>query len=85
MMEIQTKADPDWGRRTILVEGLPVELDFLSEGHGWVARGRIGDVVLTLTAGNFPVEEAALIKIADIEPYVQGGRDLAEEWRRHAH
>jgi hypothetical protein len=84
MMEIQTKPDPDWGRRTILVEGLPVEFDFLSEGQSWVGRGRIGNVVLTLTAGNFPVEHAALIKIADIEPYVQGGRDLAEEWRRHS-
>ncbi len=33
---------------------------------------------------NFPVEDAALVKIADVELYMQGGRDLAEESLRHA-
>lgn len=84
MMEIRTKPDPDWGHRTILVDGIAVEFDFLSEGHSWIGRGRIRNVVLTLTARNFSVEDAALVKIADVEPYIQGGRDLAEEWRRHA-
>jgi len=51
------------------------------EDPGW---GRIDDVVLALTGRNFPVEDAALVKVADVEPYIQGGRDLAEEGRRHA-
>jgi hypothetical protein len=82
MNEIGTRPDPHWGHRTILVDGIPVEFVFLGEGHSWVGRGRIGNVVLTLMARNFSVEDAALVKIADVEPYVQGGRDLAEEWRR---
>ena len=84
MIEIRTRPDPDWGHRTILVDGIPVEFNFLGEGQSWVGRGRIGDVVLTLIARNFPFEDAALVKIADVEPYIQGGRDLAEQWRRHA-
>jgi hypothetical protein len=82
MIEIRARPDPEWGHRTILVDGIPVAFDFLGEGNSWVGRGRIGNVVLTLTATSFPVEDAVLVKIADVEPYVQGGRDLAEEWRR---
>ena len=84
MIEIETRPDPDWGHRTIHVDGMPVEFDFLGEGPSWVGRGRIGNVVLTLTARNLSVEDAALVKIVDVEPYIQGGRDLAEQWRRHA-
>ena len=74
MIEIRSRPDPDWGHRTILVDGIPVEFDFLGEGHSWVGRGRIGNVVLTLTARNFSVEDAALVKIADVEPYIRGSR-----------
>ena len=52
-----------------------------AEDPGW---GRIDDVVLALTGRNSPVEDAALVKVADVEPYIQGGRDLAEEGHRHA-
>jgi hypothetical protein len=82
MIAIRTRPDPDWGHRTILVDGILVDFHFLGEGHSWLSRGRIGNVVLTLIATNFPVEDAALVKIADVEPYIQGGRDLAKEWRR---
>ena len=74
MIEIETRPDPAWGHRTILVDGMPVEFDFLGEGHSWVGRGRIGNVVLTLTARNFSVEDAALVKITDVEPYIRGSR-----------
>jgi hypothetical protein len=82
MIAIRTRPDPDWGHRTILVDGIPVEFNFLGEGQSWVGRGRIGNIVLTLTARSFPAEDAALITIADVEPYIQGGRELADEWRR---
>lgn len=84
IIEIRTRPDPDWGHRTILVEAIPVEFDFLSEGPCWVGRGRCDSVVLVLTGRNFPVEDAALVKVADVEPYIQGGRDLAGEGRRRA-
>ncbi|MEO6798034.1 MAG: hypothetical protein ABI401_08580 [Candidatus Dormibacter sp.] len=81
MIEIRARPDPDWGHQTIPIDGIPVECDFLGEGHCWVGQATIGNVFLTLTGTNFPVEDAALVKIADVEPYIQGGRDLAEEWR----
>lgn len=68
----------------IPVDGEPVRFDHHSEGPAWVAVGRTDDVSITLRARNLAVDAVELVRVTDIEPYVEGSRRLREQSRSEA-
>ena len=77
------RPDPAWSQVTIPVDGRPVGFAWLAEGRHWVARAELDDHTLILHARDLPVESVELVRVADLEPYVQGQRRLLEAWARH--
>jgi hypothetical protein len=77
------RPDPAWSQVTIPVDGRPVGFEWLGEGRHWVARAELDDRTLTLHARDLPVESVELVRVADLEPYIQGQRLLREAWARH--
>ena len=53
------------------------------EGRHWVARTELDDRTLTLHGRDLPVESVELVRVIDLEPYIQGQRRLQEAWARH--
>jgi hypothetical protein len=78
------EADSDWSEVAILVEGRPVGFELLGRGRHWVARAELGAWTLVLHARDLPIGEVELIRVTDVEPYVEGTRRLEEAARaRH--
>jgi hypothetical protein len=68
---------------TIPVDGQPVAFQRLARGRHWVASAELDDRTLTLHARDLPVESVELVRVTDVEPYIQGQRRLEEAWTRH--
>ena len=68
---------------TIPVDGRPVGFQWLAEGRQWVAHAELEDRTLTLHGRDLPVESVELVRVVDLEPYIQGQRRLQEAWARH--
>jgi len=77
------RPDPAWSQVTIPVDGQPVGFWWLTEGRHWVAHAELDDRTLTLHARDLPVESVELVRVTDLEPYIQGQRRLQEAWARH--
>jgi hypothetical protein len=77
------RPDPAWSQVMIPVDGRPVGFWWLAEGRHWVARAELDDRTLTLHGRDLPVEAVELVRVIDLEPYVQGQRLLQEAWARH--
>jgi hypothetical protein len=77
------RPDPAWSQVTIPVDGRPVVFEWLAEGRHWVARAELDDHTLTLHGHDLPVGSVELVRVADLEPYLQGQRRLHEAWARH--
>jgi hypothetical protein len=77
------RPDPTWSQVTIPVDGRPVGFWWLAEGRHWVARAELDNRTLTLHARDLPVQAVELVRVLDLEPYVQGQRRLQEAWARH--
>jgi hypothetical protein len=77
------RPDPAWSQVTIPVDGRPVGFEWLAEGRHWVAQAELDDHTLTLHARDLPVESVELVRISDLEPYIEGQRRLLEAWARH--
>jgi len=60
----------------VLVDDRPVEFEWLAEGRGWVARGETEDVLVTIEARDFPIDTVELVRIADVQRYIEGARQL---------
>jgi hypothetical protein len=75
-------AEPNWAHLSIAVDGRPVRFHYLSQGDSWVARARAGDIWVTLSARNFPIDGIELVTVEDVEPYIAGWRAAREG---HAH
>ena len=75
--------NPAWSQVTIPVDGRPVGFEWLAEGRHWVAQAELDDHTLTLHARDLPVESVELVRISDLEPYIEGQRRLLEAWARH--
>jgi hypothetical protein len=68
---------------TIPVDGRPVGFWWQAEGRHWVARAELDGRTLTLHGRDLPVESVELVRVTDLEPYIQGQRRLQEAWARH--
>lgn len=71
-----------WSETTIPVDGRPVAFARLAVGRHWVAYAELEDRTLVLSARDFPVDQVALVRITDVEPYVDGTRELDEQRAR---
>jgi hypothetical protein len=80
---VRRRPDPTWLQVTILVDGRPVGFEWLTEGRHWAAQAELDERTLTLDARDLPVESVELIRVTDLEPYIQGQRRLQEAWARH--
>jgi hypothetical protein len=65
------------------VDGRPVAFGWLAEGRHWVALAGLGDRTLVLRGRDLPVGSVKLVRVFDLEPYVEGQRRLQEAWARH--
>ncbi len=74
--EPERRSDSDWRRHAVLVDDRPVEFEWLAEGRGWVARGETEDVLVTIEARDFPIDTVELVRIADVQRYIEGARQL---------
>jgi ribosomal protein L37E len=77
------RPDSGWSRVTIPVDGRPVGFQWLAEGRHWVAHAELEDRTLTLHGRDLPVGSVELVRVLDLEPYIQGQRRLQEAWARH--
>jgi len=77
------RPDPVWDRVTIPVDGRPVDFRWLAEGRHWVAHAELEDRTLTLRGRDLPVESVELVRVLDLEPYIEGQRRLQAAWARH--
>ena len=72
-----------WTKASIQVDGQPVEFDHLEQQDDWVARARIGGVVLTVNGHRVPLESVRLATVRGVEPYIEGSRRYHEDqWGR---
>jgi hypothetical protein len=80
---VRRRPDPAWSLVTIPVDGRPVGFWWLAEGRHWVAQAELDKRTLTLHARDLPIEAVELVRVSDLEPYIQGQRRLQEAWARH--
>jgi hypothetical protein len=72
----------DWASVSIPVEGERTRFDWLDERSDWAARGFVGDALITLWAHRVPVETISIVRVTDVEPYIEGWRRFEEQERR---
>jgi hypothetical protein len=77
------RPEPAWSQVMIPVDGRPVGFWWLAEGRHWIARAELDDRTLTLRGRDLPVEAVELVRVTDLEPYIQGQRRLQEAGTRH--
>lgn len=77
-----TGRDPTepWDGAEIEVDGIAVPFRVLAAGDAWYAQAHHGDVVLSITAGRWPITQTGLVSVFDVSEYVAG----SEEMRRRA-
>jgi hypothetical protein len=80
---VHRRPDPAWSHVTIPVDGRPVAFEWLAEGRHWLAQAELDDCTLTLHARDLPVESVEVVRVDDLEPYIEGQRRLHEAWARH--
>jgi hypothetical protein len=77
------QADLGWSEVQIEVDGRPVVFDLLAEGRHWVAHAELEGRTLVLRGRDLAVEEVELVRVTDVEPYVEGTRRLEAASARH--
>ncbi len=82
--EFRRRVIPSFTPVRIPVDGEPVRFDHLPEGRAWVAVGGTDDLTITLRARNLAVEAVELVRVNDVEPYVEGSRRLRERWQKES-
>jgi hypothetical protein len=80
---VGSRPEPAWSQVRIPLDGRPVAFAWRAEGRHWVARAELDDRTLTLHARDLPVESVQLVRVTDLEPYLQGQRRLEQAWARH--
>jgi hypothetical protein len=61
-----------WSAVSVRVDGRPVRFDLLTEGRHWVAVAEVDGRALVLEARDLTVDQIELVRVADIEPYIEG-------------
>ena len=72
------QADPLWSAVPLPVDGQPVTFDLLAEGRHWVALAELEGRALVLQARDLAPEQVELVRVTDVEPYVDGTERLEE-------
>ena len=72
-----------WSEVTIPVDGHPVAFACLAEGRNWVAHAELENQTLVLSARDLPHDQVALVRVTDVEPYIDGTRRIEEARTRH--
>ncbi|MGH3518731.1 MAG: hypothetical protein ACRDQ7_15190 [Haloechinothrix sp.] len=78
MRIVRERPDPAWSTMKITMEGAARDFQWLAEGRRWVAVAEVDGYELVLSADDFPVESVELVRITDLEPYVEGDALLAD-------
>jgi hypothetical protein len=73
-----------WTEATIAVDGRAARFDLLAEGRHWVAAGAVEGFLLVLQGRDLDAGEVELVRVTDVEPYVEGTRRLEEAARARA-
>lgn len=84
MAAARKRPDPDWSQVLIPVDGEPQAFDYASEGQSWVARANVGGCTITLEGREFPMDSVELARIDDVEPYIEGQRQVDAARHRSA-
>jgi hypothetical protein len=79
--EVQSRATLPAELVQVVVDGRATPFDQISEGSAWVAVGLVDDVTITLRARGIPIEAVELVRLTDVDPYIQGTRNLRDRWR----
>jgi hypothetical protein len=66
----------------IPVDGMVTPFDVIVEGNSWAAVTEIEGLTVTVRGVNYPPDDVELVRVTDVEPYIDGSRWLAEESRR---
>jgi hypothetical protein len=74
--------EANWTKLLIPVDGQLVEFDHMQQQGDWVARARLGELVVRVNGHRFPLESVRLETVTDVEPYIEGSRRHEEEQRR---
>jgi hypothetical protein len=72
---------PPWSSVLVRVDGRPVGFDLLAEGRHWVAIAELEGRTLVLQARDLAVERVELVRVTDVEPYVEGTPGLGRPGR----
>ncbi|HEY3214409.1 MAG TPA: hypothetical protein VGL16_14535 [Actinomycetota bacterium] len=76
--EILNRETPPAHLFHVKVDGRAVPFDRVSEGTAWAAVGLVDDVAIMLRARGIPIEAVELVRLTDVEPYVEGTRLLRD-------
>jgi hypothetical protein len=79
--EHRRQETPSFAPVRIPVDDESVSFDHLADGSAWVAVTRRDALAITLRARNLSIEGVELVTVRDVEPYIEGSRQLHERWR----
>lgn len=79
--EVRSRETPPAALVHVLVDGRAIPFDHISEGTAWAAVGRADDVTITLRAWRIAIEAVELVRLTDVDAYVEGTRRLRDRWR----
>lgn len=76
--EFRERPLPEPRTVAIRVDGSPTDFELIVEGSQWVAMTELHEVTLTVRARNVGIEDVELMRVTDLEPYIEGSRRLDE-------
>lgn len=72
------RPDPPWSAAPVRLDGRPVRFELLAESRHWVAWAEVEGRTLVLQARDLAPEQVELVRVTDVEPYVEGTERLEE-------
>lgn len=80
--ELRERPLPEPRTIALSIDGSSTDALIIAEGSSWVAVAELDDVTVTVRARNLPVEDVELVRVIDVEPYIEGSRHLDDRsWR----
>lgn len=79
--ELVPAADLVWDKVQLSVEGEPVPFELTRWDQSWAAIGTWEGVVVTLRGSQFLTDDVKLAEIEDVEPYLEGSKQMEAWWR----
>ncbi|MDQ4142244.1 MAG: hypothetical protein M3198_00610 [Actinomycetota bacterium] len=82
--ELVPATDLVWDKFQLSIEGEPVPFEVTRWNQSWAAIGTWEGVVVTLRGSQFPTDDVKLAEIEDVQPYLDGSRQMEAWWREQA-